>query len=741
MSTETSSTSGWHRPFGWHWPPWRQGRRWDRVAEFIRRLPSWDGRILTDALRRERAGTILWCPVFLGLGIAGFFALDEDPGLLVLGLAGLLTASCIAVSLIWHRVATPAFLLACLGIGFAMAFMRSAALDTPLLLWPTATVQVTGDVKLVEGEPGRRRMAILDIVQIEGLRANPAPARIRIAVGRNGAALRPGDRVSLSAKLFPLPRPTVPGGYDYGRSLWFEGVGATGIGYGEIQTIPHDPLFGQRLRIAIETLRGSIAAAIRTVLPGPSGGMAVALVIGDRSGIPKDVTTAFRISGLSHVISISGLHMSLIAGTTFWLVRALLSLWPALTIRLPVKKIAATAALVTASGYFLISGFDVATQRSFVMIAIMFFAILLDRPAISMRNVALAAILVLILAPEAVLSVSFQLSFLAVMALVAMFAALYENRSSDETGSGPKTPVGASVRFAQRATGAAVMTTLTAGLATAPVAAYHFQRLASYSLLANLLATPVIGILIMPMLLLSLVLMPFGLHDWPLWSAGIGIDLLIGIARWVSSLPGAEGIVPAMPLSAIMMISAGALVLLLCRTGLRYTGIGIAVAGFAVAAFPSHPAMVIDGEGKVVALRNSEGLLVLSDARKATFAARQWLARDGDAASPAAAARRSGFACDAQACVGTLEEVLPVSVVKSRAALDEECRRAAILITDFPVDRPCATPKIVIDRRALMRSGAHQLDLDGDGRLRVKTVRSESGNRPWVIEAQRAKRR
>ena len=294
-----------------------------------------------------------------------------------------------------------------------------------------------------------------------------------------------------------------------------------------------------RVLAAIDAFRRQMHARIRALLPGEIGAIASALVTGIRDEISPEVNEAMRVSGLAHVLSISGLHMVLAVGALFALVRGVLALIPGLALRRPVKKWAALVALAGATGYLILSGAAVPTQRAYIMIAIVLAGVLIDRPALTIRTLAVAAAVLLALEPEAILHPSFQMSFAATLALVALFELLGPSLA------GPPTPgSGILGRFSERIgrwllLGA--LTSLAAGLATTAYAAFHFHRLAPFGLIANLLAMPVISFIIMPAALFSVLLMPFG-YDALGWQAmGFGIELMLSIARWVAALAGRGG--------------------------------------------------------------------------------------------------------------------------------------------------------------------------------------------------------
>ena len=306
-------------------------------------------------------------------------------------------------------------------------------------------------------------------------------------------------------------------------------------------------------------MRGRINDRIRAALPGETGEIAAALITGARGGISEETNQAMRDSGLFHVLSISGLHMAIMAGTVFWLLRTLLASVPALALRFAIKKWAAAGALATASFYLALSGAAVPTVRAFLMMSIMLVAVTLDRPAITMRNVALAALLILVVAPESLFDPSFEMSFAAVIALVA----LYEWLSGRARPSlGDISPVWRGLRKVWVLFAGAALTTLAASIAIAPFAVYHFHRMTHYGLLANLLAAPLVSLLIMPMALISLILMPFGLEALPLAAMGVGIEAMVAIGEWVARLPGAVSVLPAISGTALLLMVSRRLVVL-----------------------------------------------------------------------------------------------------------------------------------------------------------------------------------
>nr|WP_280948640.1 ComEC/Rec2 family competence protein [Methyloligella halotolerans] len=449
---------------------------------------------------------------------------------------------------------------------------------------------------------------------------------------------------------------------------------------------------------------------------------------GDRGGVSDEVQQAMRDSGLAHILSISGLHMMLMAGTVFWALRALLASIPALALRFPIKKWAAAASLAAALFYLAISGAALPTIRAWIMMSIVLLAVILDRPAITMRNVALAALAILIVAPESVFDPSFEMSFAAVIALVALYEAMAGRKRPelDDVSLTWRT-----LRFAWLAIWAAGVTTTVAGLATAPFAAYHFHRVSYYGLAANLLAAPIVGLLVMPMALLSVVAMPLHLEHVPLLVMGVGLDALVWVGETVAAWPGAISIVPSMSGTSLFLIVAGGLWLCLVHGALRQAGWAAIALGLFTAGTAPRPDLLIEREGKAMAVRGEDGLLALLPGSHKNYSAQKWLEADGDARDPALAAQSESFTCDSLGCLTALG-TRRVAFLTDPAAAEEDCRSADILIAQFYAPKICAGPAVVVDRRSLRDNGAYALYLV-DGSLRIETVGEVRGRRPWAV--------
>jgi competence protein ComEC len=537
--------------------------------------------------------------------------------------------------------------------------------------------------------------------------------------------------VRIYGGLQPPSPPVAPGAYDFQRHMFFERIGAVGYGMG-----PPAPLdaasersLRERLTFAVTQLRQDIASRIRAVLPGPSGAMAVALVTGDQGAIPKPLLEDMRDSGLAHLLSISGLHIGLVAGILFFGVRAVLALFPRLALYHPIKKWAAAAALAGTLFYVLLAGAPVPTQRSYVMTGLVLLAIMFDRAPISMRLVAWAAVVVLLLRPEALVGSSFQMSFAAVMALVAAYESTQALRLRWRSEAGW-------LRRRLLAGGGVLVTSLIATAATAPYAIYHFNRFAGYGVLANMVAVPLTGLWIMPWAVFALILMPFELEWVALVPMAWGIDAIIFLAHAVAGWPGAALPVPAMPVAGLLLTTFGGLWLCLWQQRWRWLGAPLVAIGLASILLEQPPNILVSESGGLIAWRGPDGDIVLSSKRAGRFEAEKWLGRAGEEEDAAAAwspddAARDWLACDSLGCFYKAAG-RTVALVRAPEALVEDCAVADAVISLEPVRRPCAAG-LVIDRFDLWREGAHALWIDADGMIRIESVNAQRGERPWVV--------
>jgi len=672
------------------------------------------------AFLAERDRWALWTPALLGLGVGVYFALPVEPPRAAGALA--LAAAVVLVLLARRTAALPAAVAAAaVALGFAAVQLRAAQVAAPTLDRQIGPTQLEGRVERSSSLPEGRRLT-LDRLQIRGVEPERTPHRVRVTLRGAAEPVPVGAWVRLPAVLNPPPQPAMPGAFDFARQAWFDRLGAVGYAVGRPQEIAAPADAGAAgWRVRVEALRQRLTDRIQTALPGPVGAVAAALMTGDRGAIPEDLTEAMRDSGLAHLLSISGLHIGLVWTLLFFAARAGLALAEPLALRRPIKKWAAAAALAGAFAYLLISGAEVPTQRAFLMTALVTLAILCDRSALSMRMVAWAAGAILLLTPEALLSASFQLSFAAVVALIAAYEALGPKLAGWRSNSGTG-------RRLALYLGGVALTTLVAGLATGPFGLYHFNRMVNYSLSANLVAVPLTSLWVMPFALLSFASMPFGLEAAPLAAMGWGVELVNAIAREVAGWPGAVAVAPAFPPATLALAALGGLWLCLWRGRWRWAGALALAGGFALGPV-APPDVLIDAEGKTFAVRRDDGALVVSARGRIGFDVETWLRRAGKTEP---VRHDPAMRCDRLGCLAQVRG-RTVAFVRDRQAMAEDCAAADILLTALWTPRRCAA-ELVVGGDRLAAAGGHAIWLDAAG-ARIESVAAARGERPWTRAA------
>lgn len=700
-------------------------------APAFRSLPgmaSW----MEGVLAAQKENLILWVPVFLSCGIGTYFGLGSEP-------SGTVTlAGAILVTLLWLAAwpfkeknfplwiaGTMMFLFAA---GFILAQSRTVHVAAPMLEREIKITKLTGTVEVREEmEEGAGERYILSHLSIEKLPPEKTPEKIRLRVrtGEN-SQISPGDRVEVLAGLNPPSPPVAPGAFDFQRYAYFRQIGAFGYTYETPRILESRP--PHSLGARLETFREHMIRRVNAALPDATqSSIAAAMMTGERAAISQTDNNDLQAAGLAHMLSISGMHIGMIATTVFFAVRFLLSLSPALGMRIPAKKIAAGFALVAAAAYVMVIGMDnVPAVRSLLMTGLVLVAVMLDRTPFSLRTVGFAAFIVLAIWPDALWTASFQMSFAAVTALI-WFCEITKDwwaRLSRDAGL---------IRKLALYVLGLVATSLVASAATAPFVLYHFQRASIYSVIANLLGVPLLGFIVMPTVVLSYLLMPFGWEKPALWAMGQGLDLIMDIARDVAAIPGANFYFQALPLSVFIWMTAGALIFMLWRGQGKWFAIVPLTVALLIAVNTRQPDILISAEGGLISYyARNEGMTV-SNRVKDRFAAGVWAQRYGlppdykpiswskEGAGP------GEIACDEAGC--RLEaQGRKVAFSFDPSTRNEDCSWADIMIADYPV-RGCDSPT-VIDLISLKIKGAHAVNLATG---KVSTVYPEQGDRPWAI--------
>jgi len=684
---------------------------------------------LVDQLRiwiRAEAGAgrlLPWVAVAFGTGIAFYFSAEHEP--VATAAAAVAIGLCVTAWLLRrHRIFPAVVMIAAMAAGFATATLKTLIIAHDVLTRPLYAVSLSG---FVEARDIRERTDrfVLRVTQMESPRGQQKLERVRLSV-RKGTAPDVGRFVELKARLQPPLAPLRPGSYDFSRDMFFQGIGASGFVTGPIKSLEPPQSGGVSLRYAalMQAIRDAVDDRIHTTLEGDKRAIATALLTGRRDAITTPVNDAMFISGLGHVLSISGYHMAVVAGVVFFVVRALLALIPALTVGFPIKKWAAAAALAAAAFYLLLSGAEVATQRSFFMTAVVLIAVLVDRRAVTFRTLAVAALIVLTLVPEAVVHPSFQMSFAATLGLVALVQiGMPRLFASPDHSTTAKVAL-----WGGRELMTLTLASFVAGLATTPYAAFHFHRVTPYGVLANLAAMPVVSAVVMPAGMLGLVAMPFG-FDGIFWRLmGWGIDWMIKVTEWVAALPGAIGRMAAFGIGPLIAASAGIILLGLLRTPLRWCGAAILLLSVAWALAVPQPLVLIAGDGHNLGVRGRDGRLHLMRTAKDAFLVKEWLAADADPRQATDASLADGVSCDEDGCVTEMADGGLVALTLRADALGDDCERAALLVTARQAPSSC--PATVIDHDRLRRQGTLALSRTRDG-FSIEAIRPQGFDRPW----------
>jgi competence protein ComEC len=697
--------------------PWTAGLDWSLLDG-----RGWLSRNVACEVEQRRL--FPWTAVCFGLGIVLFFQADGQPTLWAP--LGAVALCAVAAVVLRHNLLAFSVMIALVSLfaGFSAGAIRTRSVEAPVLSRITIT-PITGFIEAVEDRDGGKRL-LLHVVSMKDIPEPSRPRLVRVSV-RKGEGLSAGEFIGGTARLLPPPQAAWPGGYDFARDAYYKGIGAVGSLSGPVRRLdpPVAPDWSLWLAAQVDGARNALTQRIASSIGGAAGGVGAALVTGKRGLIGEATNDILRGAGIYHIVSISGLHMVLAAGTFFWLVRALLALAPGLALLWPVKKIAAVAAMIGATVYCVFSGSDVATERSLIMTLVMFGAILADRPALSIRNLSIAAIIVLAREPEALLGPSFQMSFGAVAAMMALVPLMH--RPSRE--GAPATLLERGLIWIGRAMLGLVTTTLVASIATAPFAAYHFQSLNPYGLIGNALALPLVSLIVMPSAVLGVLAYPFGL-DRPVWQVmGAAVSQVLEVSAWVGGFSGSTLVVPALGIGALALLSLGLLVLTIPASPLRWIALIPAGAGLAFAAAPSRYDIYIDRDGAGAAIRNARGQLTLVG-KPSDFVAEQWLRADGDGRSADDAGLRQDARCDAAGCVVAAGPQRWIAFVQDASAFDEDCRRAMVIVTRLKAPPTCK-PGFLLDGDGLSARGATTIRFTPEA-VEVRSVKKGREQLPWL---------
>ena len=683
-----------------------------------------------DALERwleaERDQLALWVPVAMGAGVAAWYALPDAAAwtAAVLAMLGLgLMALAVGRGGRAARAAAIALLMAALGA--MLIWARAERVAAPVLGAP-AIASFAAMVERVEPLPARDlvRLTLAPRAGATGVDGEPValPARVRVNLATADAprGVTPGAVVALRARLMPPAPPTVPGAYDFAQAAWFARIGATGRGFAPVRVVAAGaPGSG---------LRASLSAHIESKIPGSAGGIASALATGDMGAITQDDSDAMRKAGLAHLLSVSGLHITAAVAATMLIVMRLLALSPTLALRVRLPMIAALAGAAAAIGYTLLTGAEVPTIRSCVAALLVLAAFALGRQAMTLRLVATGAVVVLLAWPEAVAGPSFQLSFAAVTAIMA----LHEHPRIHAL-FGPHEE--ARRRRMLREGGSLLLTGLVVELALMPIAVFHFHKEGVYGAIVNLVAIPLTTFVVMPLEALALLFDGVGLGAPWWWLTARSLDLLLWMARATAAAPGSVAALPAMPTGAYALTIVGGLWIALWRTRVRRLGVIPLAIGALWAVTTPAPDLLVTGDGRHVAMRTPEGGLALLRDRTGDYTATTLGENGGVLGLPELLSDRNDARCSRDACI--VDRVAAgrhwrILATRSGYRLEAPeliaaCATADIAISERWLPKACRPRWLKLDKPVLAKTGGVAITL-GRG---VMTVRDPADRHPW----------
>lgn len=678
--------------------------------------------IVKDALNSQRGRLLLWIPVCLSVGIALYFQLRFEPqrgwvSVFMLPVILILWKSYAyrsqAVGILWRAVAL-------IAVGFILAMLRSHSIAEPVLGWRYYG-SIEGRVVAIDRSASNKLRAILADPKLGKISAPRTPKFVRLSFHNEIGLehLTPGAIIRTTGSVLPPFGPAEPGGFDFQRHAWFLQLGAVGYTRKPVVLIAPADLNSYALRLF--DLRVRISSYIQRKIPDQKGAFAAAIVTGDRAQIDPAILTNLRRSNLAHLLAISGLHMGLLVGFIFALIRYGLALIPFCALYLPLKKIGASAALIAGISYLQISGGAIATERAFIMVSVMLVGVLLNRPALTLRAIAIAATILLVLRPESLTQAGFQMSFAATTALVASFEFLKNQRHWQILQFG-------SFRLLQPVI-ALLMSSFIAGAATAPFSAYHFNQFSQYGLLANLLSVPVMGTVVMPSAVAAGILSLVGLEALPFWIMGQGIAWILAVADFVANLPRSSRAIVSGAGMVLPMISLGAVVFILWRGRLKWIGAGCVIAAFGIWTQAKRPDVLITDTGRMIGVMNG-AKRSLNRVKGSGFAARVWLENDGDLTTQEQAFTRWSESYDRYQFQQGKTHINYVWPKKTDPQVVRGiCNQSQVLISpNWKEDSLANCFHITAD--FLRVNGAVSIDIDAQG-AKIKSARQITGARIW----------
>lgn len=688
--------------------------------------------LIIEEFIAQKPRLFLWIPVCFAIGIAIYFGLKNEPSF-TLPLS-LLFPFCGAAFFLWKlksdSLSIKLTLMCSIGLsiiiaGFLTAQIKSHLVYTPMLLKKMNYADIIGDIESIEplsDNEGSR--IIMHNLVIEDIIPSKTPRKIRIKI-RQDENLRAGQRIKILAGLNPASGPVAPNAFDFQRMAYFQGIGAVGFSYREPEIIED---VSQR-RFGFKALRQGLAQQIKAHTSEPQQSIIIALMTGQRGQIVDENWTALRDSGLAHLLAISGLHVGMVAGVVFFFSRLLMACSVRLALHHPIKKYAAVLALVAALFYTMLVGATIPTQRALLMTGLIMVAIMLDRSPFSLRLVAFAALVVLIFSPQSLTSVSFQMSFSAVVALICFYEWLRPFWMSMHRQSG----------FIKKAVLYFVgvsLTTIIAGFATGLFALFHFQNFAVYGVLANMIAVPLMAFIVMPLIVLSYLLMPFGLEGFVMPITEWAVGWILATAHYVGGLDAAVWRVPTWPHWIFIALVFCLWTMMVWKGRLKVFLLPVIFLLVSLIPIYKQPNIQISSTSNLYSIRNNNGSIWVSTAQTERYTSENWYRLNGNQAKDRMTWPKEGsvdgfpLACDSYGCRGEVEGQ-KISIAFTKKAWQEDCDWADLVIADRPVPYKECKAKYVIDYFDTWRDGAHAIWLS-QNQIKIKTAEGARGKRLWA---------
>ncbi|MGY6551938.1 MAG: ComEC/Rec2 family competence protein [Erythrobacter sp.] len=721
--------------------PWQSGARLSSAVG-IRAAANWLAGRAEQFLGAAGFDQAPWLAVIFASGIFAWFALGtwwQWAGAIIAAIAAAL-----GTLAMWPpggladetRGNVRRAVLACCVVfaaGIAVIWARSEMVGAPPITRPLIE-NVQGYILEREDQPAEARIRLTLAVRLRGDGPDASARKIRVNVPAAevqdtaaNAELAEGAVVRMRVRLMPPASPMLPGAYDFARAAWFKGLAATGSSIGAIEVVEPAPI-----RSGIRSVQRGLSAHVREQVNGSAGTIAAAFASGDRGAIDRADAEAMRDAGLTHLLAISGLHVSAVIAAAYLLAARLLALFPALALRVRVPVIAAACGAAAGLGYTLLTGAQVPTVRACAAAMLVLIALALGRDALSMRMVAVAAGFVLVLWPESAIGPSFQMSFSAVLAIIALSTAAPVRAflaPRDEPWL---------ARFGRNAA-MLFATGLTIELALMPIVLFHFHRAGIYGAFANLIAIPLVTFVSMPLIAAALVLDLVGLGKPAWWAVQGSLDLLLALAHFTSSQPGAVKLMPQMTAATIALFVAGGLWLALWRGKARFAGLVPVGAAIIMLVNTPVPDILISRDGRQVGITmpaSNGHQLVSLRAGRSSFARDNLLELAGIAGEPVAIAQWPGARCSSAFCVVTIERAgreWHIMMARNRAYVEEAdlaaaCDGSDIVIADRYLPRSCRPRWLKADRRMLSATGGLAINLSNEN---ITTVAATQGDHGW----------